>query len=570
MITFKSLRWRNFMSYGNEFTSIDFQLLPTTLIVGENGSGKSTMLDALTFALYGKPFRSINKPQLLNSINNKAALVEIDFDAGPHSYTVRRGIKPNIFEIIRDGTALNQDAMSRDQQEMLETSIIKMNQKSFCQIVVLGLANFTPFMQLPAAQRRQVIEDLLDIQIFSVMNTLLKERITQNKLDVQKNGSDLQIIQSKLESHEKYLEDMKQNHQVDISLKLKEIDQRGIIIEVIEEVHNEILSHHSKQEEEYRRLQKTKGYYDRLAAYKPQLMKKCEKIDKNIEFYRNNTNCPTCHQVIVKEFALQLISEEVEKHNKLSEGVGKLEDDLANLEPELSRLKELTAEIKSTMADIQGGKTELTFHRRIIDHLNNDIEALKAKQAATNTKDDTKTRLDSELDQIASVRDKLSHTKEVLSFAQALLKDGGIKGKIINQYIPILNRLINRHLEAMDFFVDFELDKEFKETIRSRHRDEFSYDSFSQGEKLRIDLSLMFTWRAIAKIRNSATTNLLILDEILDSSLDDKGVEDFIEIIKTLTKGTNTFIISHKLDNVEEFDRVITFEKRDNFSRIAA
>ncbi len=568
MITFQKLRWKNFMSYGNTWTSIDFTSHPTTLIVGDNGSGKSTMLDALTFALYGKPFRDINKGQMVNSITRKGTLVDLGFTLGSSTYMIRRGIKPNVFEIIKDGKAIDQQAHMRDQQEMLETSILKMNQKSFSQIVVLGLANFIPFMRLSTPQRRQVIEDLLDIQIFSVMNTMLKDRISQNKLDIQSNESDRRLVESKTEMHEKYVKELQQNYEEQIKeLGDKVADNKRLIPHI--EVH---LKENEKAVDKLETKLKERGEIRsailKLDTNEPMIAEKVTKIQNAIKFYSTNDECPTCQQHIDADFKEKELSEKNSALKKMADGLETLRNKKTELTHSLEEYTEVTTNLGKLNAVVNQDQIKIMSTKRLIESQTSEIKSLKQKKHPK--EDHTKDELKKEVEAVEKARAQIIHTREVFIIAGKLLKDGGIKAKIIKQYVPILNKLINRYLQALDFFVEFHINEEFKETIKSRHRDEFSYESFSQGEKLRIDLSLMFTWRAVAKLRNSATTNLLILDEILDSSLDDNGVEDFIQIIKTLTAGTNTFIISHKLDQSQEFDRLIQFEKRDNFSRIAA
>lgn len=569
MITFHRLRWKNFMSYGNTWTVIDFTACPTTLIVGDNGSGKSTMLDALTFALYGKPFRPINKGQMVNSITRKGTLVDLGFTVGSSTYMIRRGIKPNVFEIIKDGKAIDQQAHSRDQQEMLETSILKMNQKSFSQIVVLGLANFTPFMRLSTAERRKVIEDLLDIEIFSVMNTLLKDRVSQNKLDIQTNESDMRLVVSKMEMHEKYLKELQQNYEERIQELGDKIADNKRLIPHIETHLRENEKAVGKLETQLKEREAIKALINKLDMNEPHIVEKVTKIQKDIKFYSTHDECPTCQQDIKKSHKENILNcDLLPDLQKTADGLTALRDKKFDLNFNLEKYATVTTKLGKLNAVVNQDQIKIMSTKRLIESQMQEINGLKQKKRPKT--DHTKDELEIELAAVEKSRGEVIYMREVFLIAGKLLKDGGIKAKIIKQYVPILNKLINRYLQALDFFVEFNINEEFKETIKSRHRDEFSYESFSQGEKLRIDLSLMFTWRAIAKIRNSTTTNLLILDEILDSSLDDNGVEDFIQIIKTLTAGTNTFIISHKLDQSQEFDRLIQFEKKDNFSRIAA
>ena len=570
MIHFKNVRWTNFLSYGNNFTEINLDTHRATLIVGRNGTGKSTLLDALFFGLYGKPFRPINKPQLINSITQKGTMVEVEFDAGGYSYLVKRGIKPSVFQIWRNGVLLDQEAQSRDQQEMLESSIIKMNLKSFGQVVVLGLANFIPFMRLPAAGRRTIIEDLLDIQVFSVMNTLLRDRVSKLKLDLQSNENEISLTNSRLKIHEEHLLELEANHQEMIEDRQQKIkDCKLEIKKAIENIKsNKKLM--SELKEGLEGEQQTNRALRKLGILEPQIEDKARIIEKEIIFYLNSEACPACKQPIEKDFKEKIVKDKQTILDNYNDGLSQLADKKAELDEKLENYTPIHMSLMEKEDVTHRYNMQINSSLSVIKTYDSEIIEFENKHKKSKEEDGIHDKLVNDQKQTEKDRGHLLHEKEILFVASQLLKDGGIKAKSIKQYIPILNKLINRYLQALDFFVEFEIDEEFKETIKSRHRDEFSYESFSQGEKLRIDLSLMFTWRAVSKMRNSATTNLLILDEILDSSLDTTGVEDFIQIIKALTKGTNTFIISHKLDNMEEFDRVIQFEKRDNFSRIAA
>jgi len=538
------------------------------MIVGENGSGKSTILDALNFVLFGKAFRDIKKDLMINSITRKNAEVAITFAIGGTNYKIVRGIKPKIFAIYRNGELLDSEAHSRDQQEMLETTILKFNQKSFNQIVILGIANYVPFMRLPAAERRAVIEDLLDIQIFSTMNTLLKDRISNNGKALFMSDNNMRTIESKIQMHKKHLEEMER----DDDERAKKICTEILLTDrnIIEAT--EWTEAKEKEIKKYvKTLEERQPIRDRIAeigVLVPQIKSDRVSLDEEVQFYTNSDECRLCKQSIDPDFKKQRI--QTLKDNWLAKEI-----ELMNLEKEYNELKEkrdwyneiedlIVVENKKCNAlnvKILAGKDR-------IKKLNNDLKDINTKKEMK--KDNTGELLIEEQAVIQETRAKVIHEKEILSIASKLLKDGGIKSKIIKKYVPVLNKHINNYLQAMDFFVQFELDEEFKETIKSRHRDVFTYSSFSQGEKLRIDLALLFTWRKISKIRNSTTTNLLIIDEILDSSLDESGITDFITIINTFAESTNTFVISHKLDQMEEFDRVIRFEKKDNFSRIAA
>ena len=569
MITFTKLRYKNFLSTGDYFTEITLNEYPTTLVLGENGSGKSTMLDALTFVLFSKPFRKINKPQLVNTINESGLLVEVDFFIGRKEYLIRRGIKPGIFEIYVDGILLNQDAKSKDYQEKLEKQILKLNYKSFTQIIILGSSSFQPFMQLPTSARRDVIEDLLDIQIFSIMNQILKDKIVLNSNFQREVLHKIELAEEK----EKLIEGYK--------LEAEEINRDKISkTKVLMAENNEIVSGHQKaithlqmKNENYNQSLVT---YDEKGKYQTQLLDLKRKIDNNIKITKKEITtfvdmkeCPTCEQVLDDKYRDVLVDARTEK-------IGSYEDGLTNLQKELdltiSNIEEMDSvrqQIDENNNEVQSLNYKIQGVNEYIIKLQGEIEHLIKVKGKSSGDDERLIKLKQELSGLETEKEDFSDDLKYLKIAGKLLKDSGIKTKIIRQYLPIMNKLINNHLSAMDSYFNFELDENFNEIIKSRYRDVFSYSSFSEGEKMRIDLALLFTWRAIAKMKNSANTNLLILDEVFDSSLDSTGTEEFLKLLHTLGSNTNVYIISHKGDALyEKFEHVIKFEKIKNFSKV--
>jgi len=569
VLHFERVRWKNMLSTGNNWTEIQLDKSRTTLIIGENGAGKSTMLDAISFALYGKPFRPIRKPQLMNSINQKSLEVEVFFRSGSRSYKVRRGIKPNIFEVWRDGELLNQDAASRDYQAYLEENILKLNHKSFGQVVVLGSSTFVPFMQLPAAARRSVIEDLLDIQIFTIMNTLLKERVSENKSEIQEIKYQIDLFKNKIESaksHNESIRRMKETEVGRLKEKMKEqldyIEGEKAAIDVLmDEVEGLVQSIADKAA-----VQKK---LSDLQEVERELRGRQRTLQKDMQFFESHDNCPTCKQDIEHDFKEEKVAKSKSKVEEIDKALGQLTERFEKVTVRLSEIDAVETTISAKNLEMSehraNVKLAMTTCKGIKDEL---VNAEKEVEAI----DTTEIRdLEDELAAYHNKQNQLFDTRETLGIVSTLLKDGGIKTKIIKQYVPVMNKLINKYLAAMDFFVQFELDENFNESIKSRFRDEFSYGSFSEGEKLRIDLALLFTWRTVSKLRNSVSTNLLIMDEIMDSSLDAAGTEEFLKIINELTNDSNVFIISHKGDQLyDKFEEVIRFEKVKNFSRIAA
>ena len=568
MIIFRAVRWKNLLSTGNYFTEIKLDSNANTLVVGENGSGKSTMLDALCFGLFGKAFRNVNKPQLINSINGKDCVVEIELDCNNKSYKIIRGIKPNVFEIYQNGDLLNQDAAIRDYQEYLEKFILKMNYKSFTQIVILGSASFVPFMQLSTSDRRNIIEDLLDIQIFSTMNSLVKDKLSTNKDATGTKKYDIDLTKQKYDLEKKHVDELKQNNDE----KVKEYE--GEILssnQTIQALHAEI-ANASGQVEVYSTdvaLQtETESKVKKLGKLESQIESNLSKFQKDISFFQHNDDCPTCRQSIATEFKEGQIQSLQTKTTQCEIGLKDLEAKLLDEQAKLNKIAETQKAIQKLQIDIATKNTSINEVNKYIVKIQKEILALKETKGSTQLQETQLQELASQLKQLESDLKELIEEKTYYEAATSLLRDTGIKTKIIKQYLPIINKLVNKYLSSLDFFVNFNLDESFKETIKSRHRDDFSYHNFSEGEKQRIDMALMLTWRAVAKLKNSSNTNLLILDETFDSSLDTTGTEELMKILHML-EGVNLFVISHKGDILQDkFLNVIRFGKEKNFSRI--
>lgn len=569
MIMFRKLRWKNFLSTGNIFTELQLDKHNTTLIVGENGAGKSTILDALSYALFGKAFRNVNKPQLLNSITQKALVTEIEFDIGKNSYKIIRGMRPNVFEVYMNDNLLNQSAEMKDYQEILEKQILKINHKSFCQVVVLGSATFQPFMQLAAGRRREIIEDLLDLQIFTTMNTLLKEKVTLNNEKTSDILSEQKVINEKIKLIKQHLLEKQNSNDQILDEKLTRIEETQKHIEEattrVKEINDKIVEL-TKQTNEADCLNRK---VEKIKKLRIQLDHKVESMNDEIKFLKEHEDCPTCKQHIAEEFRDSTITEKQTQIQTIQDNYPELIKQFEETNKQIAEIMEIQSQITENKMEQHQLKTRISSWLDYASILEKEINEINKK---TQEEDDIKIAdLEKELEEFQIKFNELAEEKNILSAASYLLKDGGIKARIIKQYVPVINRLINKYLSAMDFFVQFELDEEFNETIKSRFRDEFSYASFSEGEKMRINLAVLFTWRAVAKLRNSISTNLLIMDEVFDSSLDSNGTEEFMKILNQLTQDTNTFIISHKGDQlVDKFSNVIRFEKKQNFSKIAA
>jgi DNA repair exonuclease SbcCD ATPase subunit len=568
LIVFKTLRWKNLLSTGNTFTEVSLNTHNNTLIVGENGAGKSTILDALSFALFGKPFRKVNKGQLINSINNKGLLVECEFAVGNKNYLIKRGSKPTVFEIYMDGVLINADAASSDYQDILDKQILKINHKSFSQIVVLGSASFIPFMQLAAATRREVIEDLLDIQIFTTMNTLLKEKVAQNKNDIIDVSYKIQGVEEKIEMENSHLNEIQQSQEGVVKQKTEQIafytkmvsDANANTTHLLREVAdlNGLIDDHPK----------VQSRHDKVMHLARQINVRAALIEKDAEFFANNHDCPTCRQDISGDHKTTVVERASKQLAEIEEGKVKLTEEIDRLNQRLAEIASTMELITSKQQQINTNQVQANAWNTFITNLESELKTLTQSKEADTNKDRLKD-LKTSLSTLNDTLRQLVEDRQILDVASVLLKDAGIKTKIIRQYIPVINKLINKYLAAMDFFVNFELNENFEETIKSRFRDEFSYASFSEGEKSRIDLALLFTWRSIAKLRNSASTNLLILDEVFDGSLDSQGNEELLKILQAITEGNNVFVISHKTDvYLDKFERVLKFEKQKNFSRM--
>jgi DNA repair exonuclease SbcCD ATPase subunit len=566
MILFETIRWKNFLSTGNHFTEINFQKSLTTLIIGSNGAGKSTVLDALTFVLFGKAFRNINKPQLINSTNEKDCLVEIEFSIGSVEYKVRRGIKPNIFEIYRNGNLLDQSSSSVDQQKWFEQTIIKMNYKSFTQIVILGSSNFVPFMQLSSSHRREVIEDLLDIKIFSSMNTIIKEKIKALKDEIKTFELKRESLKDKVDMQKNFIEQLENRGKDKINLNNNKIsnlmEEIDLYLNDNKKTESEVSNYITLQEEVAGCSEKLR----KLGNLKGKISQKVLTITKEHKFFTENTVCPTCTQSIDESFRLNRINDAQNKAKELQSGYKELEEAIKEEEERERQFISLSKEISKLTNDISQNNTKISGCQRQIRDLESEIQTLTTQLENRNTEHE---KLESFKENLKTTYDELASKKDLINyydFSYSLLKDGGVKTKIIKKYLPLINQQVNRYLQMMDFYINFTLDEEFNETVQSPIHEDFSYASFSEGEKQRIDLALLFTWREVAKFKNSTNTNLLILDEIFDSSLDGYGTEEFLKIIRYVIKDANIFVISHKTGLEDKFESVIKFEKKKNFS----
>ena len=568
MILFKKIRWRNFLSTGNQYTEVDLTESQTSLIIGTNGSGKSTILDALTFALFNKPFRKISKGQLVNTINEKECVVEIEFVIGKTEWKIVRGIKPNIFEIYKDGDVLNQSSAATDQQKWLEEQVLKLNYKSFTQIVVLGSASFVPFMQLTAPNRREVIEDLLDIKIFSVMGLMLRERIRGSNERLREFSIRNNLVEEKIDMQKTFIEELEASGKKDVSEKKKKL----------EEINGEINAYEGELEylsDELNVLNKDVEMFSgsnkklrKLGNLRGKLSQKVATITEEHKFFTDNTVCPTCTQSIEEEFRIDRINDAKSKAKELEKGYKELEEAIRLEEERETQFKEFTKEASKLTHEISKTSTRISGLENQTRDIEQEIQRIREQRESRTTERHALDKLIGELEALQKDQSQETEKSVYNEFAHALMKDGGVKSKIIKRYLPLMNQQINKYLQLMDFYINFSLDEEFKETVKSPIHDKFVYESFSEGEKMRIDLALLFTWREIARMKNSASTNLLILDEIFDSSLDGFGTEYFTKIIKYIISDANVFVISHKTEDlIDQFDNVIRFEKTKGFSK---
>ena len=566
MIIFTSLKFKNFLSTGNNWTNIDLNKSKSTLIVGQNGAGKSTMLDAIAFGLFGKPHRNINKPQLINTVNNKNCVVEVTFVIGKAQYKIIRGIKPNVFEIWKNGDMINQSSHSKEYQKILEQNILKLNHKSFHQIVVLGSSSFVPFMQLPAQHRRDVIEDLLDINVFSKMNSLLKEKTSVLKDKMKDLSFKLDVETNKIDTQKKYISDLKALNKTAKEQKDVQVDKLRKDLASLSKENAEISA---EVEDKQKPLEKELNtLHDRkqvFVQYNAQFRQQMSQVVKESKFYEENENCPTCSQEITESVRNDKLQSSKEKAKELKDAMdeasvksGEIEDSITQVSDDLNAIRAKQSTVNSNNQSIARIQNEIEYLEKELNQTG-DIETAKEElEAMQNT-----------ANEFNMSKFQLNEEYSYNNVMSEMLKDTGIKTKIIKQYIPVINKLVNQYLQILDFYVHFDLDESFTETIRSRHRDQFSYDSFSEGEKQRIDLALLFTWRMIAKMKNSISTNLLLLDETFDSSLDHDGVENLMKILHSLDENSNTFIISHKGDILDgKFKDKIEFVKEKNFSKI--
>jgi DNA repair exonuclease SbcCD ATPase subunit len=570
LIIFKSVEWKNFLSTGNSPNKVLLDKSPTTLIIGKNGEGKSTILDALCFGLFGKPFRNINKGQLVNSINGKACVVTIEFSIGPRNYKVIRGIKPNTFEIYLNDELLNQDAAARDYQKVLEQQILKLNYKTFTQVVILGSASFVPFMQLPSGQRRDVIEDILDIRIFSTMNQLLKDKANETKSEISRIESEISMAKTKVEGQSVLIKTITDAKSEAIGSLLSKIEANNGQISSVEgkvvELSAEITALKSRTEKK----SEIAADIDKAKGIKSKLLTKLENCNHHSEFFAENSVCPSCSQDIPDSYKESILKDLEAKVEDSNGKIDELEKVLTKLNDQLSEINDVLVEITEKNIELSTLNSQITMLNKMNGDLQREVEASKQNTADIDVeKAKLKTLAEDAMKKIKA-KTELQELRNIEEVANVLLKDTGIKTAIIREYLPIMNKLINKYLNAMDAYIHFELDESFNETVKSRHRDDFTYASFSEGEKMRIDLSILFTWRQIAKMKNSVNTNLLLLDEIFDSSLDAAGTDYFLNLMNQFGEHTNIFVISHKGDVLfDKFRSVIRFEKRNDFSVIA-
>ena len=566
MILFEKIRWKNLLSTGNHFTEVELNKDSTTLIIGTNGAGKSTILDALCFVLYGKAFRKINKSQLINTTNEKGTLVEIEFNVNKTKWKVERGIKPNIFKIYRNGEELDQKASANDQQKWLEQNVLKMNYKSFTQIVILGSSTFVPFMQLPVSSRREVVEDLLDIKIFSSMNTLIKDKIRCAKEDIRVLELRKDSLNDKVSMQKNFIEELENRSYLDIEDKKDKIQKT---LDITEGLMNRNVELDEDMKTHQQKLTEFEGSTEKLREYgniKGRISQKISTCIKEHKFYDDNTVCPTCHQDIEESFRVNRKEDSHNKAKELQKGYEELLGAIKIEETRESTFTEISGQISSILNDISKNNTQISGYQRRIKELESEIQKLTTQLEDRNTEHQ---KLEGFRELLKDTYEELAKKREDISyydFTYNLLKDGGVKSKIIKKYLPLINKSVNNYLQQMEFYINFKLDEEFNETIESPIHEDFSYSSFSEGEKMRIDLALLFTWREVARYKNSVNTNLLIMDEVFDSSLDGFGTDEFLKIIRYRISDANIFVISHKSGMEDKFQEVIKFEKCKGFS----
>ena len=570
MILFKKIRWKNFLSTGNQFTEISLDSNSTSLIIGTNGAGKSTILDALTFSLFGKAFRKINKPQLPNSVNEKDCVVEVEFEISGVEWKIQRGLKPALFVIWRDNNKLDQSAAALDQQKWLEQNVLKMNYKSFTQIVILGSSTFVPFMQLSAANRREVIEDLLDIRIFSSMNSLIKDKMRSIKDEIKVLDLKKESLTDKVQMQKNFIDELEERGKQSIAEKNNKIVEQqehvNLYLKENDILGKKISDYIADQEHVTGATEKLR----KLGQLKGKISNKVSTITKEHKFFTENTVCPTCDQAIEETFRINRITDAQNKAKELQSGYKELEDAINKEEERERQFTALSKEITNLNNDISKNNARIAGCQRQVRDLESEIQRITDQLANRNVEDD---KLTSFKENLKTTYDELATKKDTISyydFSYSLLKDGGVKSKIIKKYLPLINQQVNRYLQMMDFYINFTLDEEFNETVQSPIHEDFSYSSFSEGEKMRIDLALLFTWREVARMKNSVNTNLLIMDEVFDSSLDGVGTEDFLKIIRFIIKDANVFVISHKESLHDKFEDVKRFDKIKGFSRIVS
>ena len=570
MIHFKKVRYKNLLSSGNRFTTFELDRSNTTLIVGDNGAGKSTLLDALCFGLYGKGFRNLKKDLLINSINQKELVVEIDFSIGKRDYKVVRGAKPNKFELYTNGKMVNQDATMKDYQEHLEKNILKMSYRSFTQVAILGSANFTPFMQLRAVERRKLVEDLLDISIFSTMQDMLKKKVSQHNLEVKETSHEIDLLHERISGLNDQVNALQKNREVKIKKYESTVNEtqnniNKILGEVDEKTQNVVEKKRSIKSKD-----STESRLKQATDLERQLENARKKAIADVKFYEENDDCPVCKQGLDHDHKEKCIKEREDKAEEITQALNDIDKTISECHDEIQRINVIQSEIDEIQREIGLLQTEVVSNQKYIKKLQGEIEDLQNEVVGDSDVHDRLTTSETDLDILEKKQETQTERQHYFELATMLLRDQGVRQRIIKQYVPIMNKMINKYLANLEFYVGFELNEAFEETIKSRFRDVFKYDNFSQGEKMRIDLALLFTWRAVARLKNSVNTNILILDEVFDSSLDSQGTDDFLKLLNTLNEKTNAFIISHKGDQLyDKFEEVIKFEKHKNFSRIA-